>query len=57
MSDMFSEQVYEMEIGIVSEYFADNLERFQEPDREATFLSELGSLFGYFKYNVLFPEQ
>jgi len=43
-----------MEIGVVSEYFADNLERFQAPNRETAFLAELGSKFGFSNITYFF---
>lgn len=43
-----------MEIGVVSEYFADNLERFQEPKDETAFLAEIGSKFGFSNITYFF---
>lgn len=43
-----------MEIGVVSEYFAENLDSFQEPKRESTFLAELASKFGFSNITYFF---
>lgn len=43
-----------MEIGVVSEYFSDNLRQFQKSGRETAFLTELGEKFGFSNITYFF---